>query len=579
MFVAAIKMGRPKKMSVFLGENYRWKKEVSNYTNNIIWQVTNNTSRLTEKKDPTDQLAVSCNGNDIAKQFMPLSVSRKSGNEIDPRCMEADPCETGGASSRGAFYEPPPSDEPRFYTGRSPNVESMTSPVSSPDMSYNGNTDTSPIVSPRTPQQNVVLLSPSPGFQPEDPDPALSWGSCPHCICCCPAQDCALDNPLHYTSTGQPTDANDLNSIPSPLDLTIKPQSYVQPNNTSADEYEILDLTTGQGATYNWSGKDNSDKDTMVGTCTKGVTRNEGYPETEAHRIIDMRIFVAKPDKEGDIKHGDSRPKGNDYTFSVNEQATPKLQEISIMASRFQRQEEFYPHQKPFHIQYPGMRRPVWFHENIQNNNPVSVPGPECTKYDLSDSCDNRLPWPQPCDAHMPQTPAVGPTANSSTSNHNAFISVNYNSPNPDICTGVKQCTFYWLISNDIAQKEMVLNSLLIHHLIMITCNSDEIIFTIPYPDGVAIECLWSVDGVYYFHSPECTLRCHSDLMEWHRSASQICKLAHQKYSRVALECTVRVALERLMECALRSGIRVYFESGNGVCHRSGIGVHRKYTN
>ena len=35
-----------------------------------------------------------------------------------------------------------------------------------------------------------------------------------------------------------------------------------------------------------------------------------------------------------------------------------------------------------------------------------------------------------------------------------------------------------------------------------------------PYPDGVAIECLWSVDGVHYFHRPECTLRCHSNLME-----------------------------------------------------------------
>ena len=40
----------------------------------------------------------------------------------------------------------------------------------------------------------------------------------------------------------------------------------------------------------------------------------------------------------------------------------------------------------------------------------------------------------------------------------------------------------------------------------------------IPYPDGVAIECLWSVDGVHYFHRPECTLRCHSNLMEWYWS-------------------------------------------------------------
>ena len=39
-----------------------------------------------------------------------------------------------------------------------------------------------------------------------------------------------------------------------------------------------------------------------------------------------------------------------------------------------------------------------------------------------------------------------------------------------------------------------------------------------PYPDGVAIECLWSVDGVHYFHRLECTLRCHSNLMEWYWS-------------------------------------------------------------
>ena len=41
-----------------------------------------------------------------------------------------------------------------------------------------------------------------------------------------------------------------------------------------------------------------------------------------------------------------------------------------------------------------------------------------------------------------------------------------------------------------------------------------------PYPDGVSIEGLWSVDGVHYFHKPECTLRCHSDLMEWYWSGT-----------------------------------------------------------
>ena len=45
--------------------------------------------------------------------------------------------------------------------------------------------------------------------------------------------------------------------------------------------------------------------------------------------------------------------------------------------------------------------------------------------------------------------------------------------------TGVKQCTFKWLISNDIAHKEIVFNALVIQHLIMITYISYEIIFTI----------------------------------------------------------------------------------------------------
>ena len=48
--------------------------------------------------------------------------------------------------------------------------------------------------------------------------------------------------------------------------------------------------------------------------------------------------------------------------------------------------------------------------------------------------------------------------------------------------TGVKQCTFQWFISNDIVHKEMVCNGLVIHHLIMITCISYEIIFTISLP-------------------------------------------------------------------------------------------------
>ena len=45
--------------------------------------------------------------------------------------------------------------------------------------------------------------------------------------------------------------------------------------------------------------------------------------------------------------------------------------------------------------------------------------------------------------------------------------------------TEVKHCTLQWLISNDTACKERVFNGLVIHHLIMITCISYEIIFTI----------------------------------------------------------------------------------------------------
>ena len=53
--------------------------------------------------------------------------------------------------------------------------------------------------------------------------------------------------------------------------------------------------------------------------------------------------------------------------------------------------------------------------------------------------------------------------------------------------TGVKQCTFRCLISNDIAQKLMVLKSLIIHHFIVITCISYAIISTISLPKLINI--------------------------------------------------------------------------------------------
>ena len=47
---------------------------------------------------------------------------------------------------------------------------------------------------------------------------------------------------------------------------------------------------------------------------------------------------------------------------------------------------------------------------------------------------------------------------------------------------GVKPCTFHWLISSELVQKQRVFNSLIIHHLIMITCISDGNMFAILLP-------------------------------------------------------------------------------------------------
>ena len=56
--------------------------------------------------------------------------------------------------------------------------------------------------------------------------------------------------------------------------------------------------------------------------------------------------------------------------------------------------------------------------------------------------------------------------------------------------TGVKQCTFQWLISNNIAHKEMVFNGSIIHHLIIITCIRCEIKLTISLPKLINIGLL-----------------------------------------------------------------------------------------
>ena len=59
-------------------------------------------------------------------------------------------------------------------------------------------------------------------------------------------------------------------------------------------------------------------------------------------------------------------------------------------------------------------------------------------------------------------------------------------SRDPKQITGVKQCTFHWLIYDDIAQK-CFLNYSIICYLTMITCISYKIIFTIVLPKLITI--------------------------------------------------------------------------------------------
>ena len=82
-----------------------------------------------------------------------------------------------------------------------------------------------------------------------------------------------------------------------------------------------------------------------------------------------------------------------------------------------------------------------------------------------------------------------------------------------NMLTGVKQCTFHWLISSDIAQNEMVLSSLIIHHLIIITCISHEIMFTISLPKLINIALLWTC----VIHVTDAIRHCNTDYsgLEW----------------------------------------------------------------
>ena len=61
--------------------------------------------------------------------------------------------------------------------------------------------------------------------------------------------------------------------------------------------------------------------------------------------------------------------------------------------------------------------------------------------------------------------------------------------------TGVKQCTFHWLISSELVQKERVFNILIIHHLIIVTCISYGNIFGIFVPKCINIAPLetWEI--------------------------------------------------------------------------------------
>ena len=81
------------------------------------------------------------------------------------------------------------------------------------------------------------------------------------------------------------------------------------------------------------------------------------------------------------------------------------------------------------------------------------------------------------------------------------------------VSTRVKQCTFHWLISNDIAQKEMVLSSSVIQPLIIITCISYEIVFTISLPKLINIAPL----KTYVTRVTDAIRHCNTDYsgLEW----------------------------------------------------------------
>ena len=58
------------------------------------------------------------------------------------------------------------------------------------------------------------------------------------------------------------------------------------------------------------------------------------------------------------------------------------------------------------------------------------------------------------------------------------------------------------------------------------------------------MECTISIDRSVHYNATPTLWSAIGVVLEWHRSASQICKLTLQRHFGVALECTLRVALE-----------------------------------
>ena len=65
------------------------------------------------------------------------------------------------------------------------------------------------------------------------------------------------------------------------------------------------------------------------------------------------------------------------------------------------------------------------------------------------------------------------------------------------------------------------------------------------------MECTISIDRSVHYNATPTLWSGIGVVLEWHRSASQICKLTLQRHSGVALECTLRVALECTLRVAL----------------------------